>query len=105
VGELADARAGRRDLRDRLTDRMAEHGVDVWLSPAAVGPAPEGIDDTGDPVMNLPWTHAGMPSVSLPAGTTDAGLPLGLQCVGRAGADERLLAWATPMADVLADVE
>jgi Asp-tRNA(Asn)/Glu-tRNA(Gln) amidotransferase A subunit family amidase len=105
VGELADARAGRRELRDRLTDRMAEHGVDVWLSPAAVGPAPEGIDDTGDPVMNLPWTHAGMPSVSLPAGTTDAGLPLGLQCVGRAGADERLLAWATPTADVLADVE
>ena len=102
VADLADARASRATLRDDLAAVMAETGVDVWVSPAAPGPAPEGISDTGDPVMNLPWTHAGLPAVSLPGGRVD-GLPVGLQCVAAFGADERLLAWAEPMAEVLAD--
>ena len=80
---------------------MDNAGIDVWISPAAPGPAPEGIDDTGDPVMNLPWTHAGLPTVSLPAGTTDDGLPLGLQCATRFGADEDLLLWTGGIADAL----
>jgi Asp-tRNA(Asn)/Glu-tRNA(Gln) amidotransferase A subunit family amidase len=62
-----------------------------------------GIDSTGDPVMNLPWTHAGLPAVGVPAGRVD-GLPVGLQCVARFGADERLLAWAEDVADAVAGV-
>jgi Asp-tRNA(Asn)/Glu-tRNA(Gln) amidotransferase A subunit family amidase len=105
--EVARGRQGRHDLREALEARMDESGIDLWVSPAAPGPAPEGIDDTGDPVMNLPWTHAGLPVVSIPAGTTgdsddsDDGLPLGLQCAARAGADEDLLAWAEDVADAL----
>ena len=97
---LAAARASQRTLRERLTERMDETGVDAWVCPAAPGPALEGIDDTGDPVMNAPWTHAGMPALSLPAGTAD-GLPLGLQVVGRFGADERLLGYARELAAAL----
>ncbi|MEF8842475.1 MAG: amidase [Haloarculaceae archaeon] len=97
---LAAGRAGQRGLRERLGERMDEAGVDAWVCPAAPGPAPEGIEDTGDPVMNAPWTHAGVPAVSLPAGTAD-GLPLGLQIVGRYGADERLLARAERLAAAL----
>jgi Asp-tRNA(Asn)/Glu-tRNA(Gln) amidotransferase A subunit family amidase len=52
--------------------------------------------------MNLPWTHAGMPVVSLPAGTTD-GLPLGVQVAAPRGADERLLEWAQALEGVVAD--
>ena len=44
--------------------------------------------------MNLPWTHAGLPAISLPAGMDDARLPHGLQCVGRYMQDEKLLAVA-----------
>ena len=96
AGELADARAGRSALRRELEARMAEAEVDVLLSPSAPGPAPEGLGSTGDPVMNLPWTHSGLPTVTIPAGTLD-GLPLGVQCAGRFGFDEWLLRWVEPL--------
>lgn len=89
---LARGRASCTELRDELTERMTREGIDVWVSPAAPGPAPTGIDSTGDPAMNLPWTHAGLPAVSLPVGQVN-GLPFGLQCAARYGADEALLAW------------
>ncbi|WP_373189857.1 amidase [Halolamina sp.] len=100
VGDLVDARNGRLDLRVALTDAMDSLGVDVWAAPAAPGPAPEGIDDTGDPVMNLPWTHAGVPTVGLPAGAV-SGLPVGVQFAARFGDGERLLAWAEELEAVL----
>ncbi|HEX5503753.1 MAG TPA: amidase [Thermomicrobiales bacterium] len=99
--ELATARAGRAALRDALAAAMGAAGIDLWICPPATGPAPAGLDATGDPIMNLPWTHAGVPVVTLPAGHAENGLPLGLQCAARAGADERLLAWAGPLAAAL----
>ncbi|WP_254546903.1 amidase [Halomarina pelagica] len=102
VETLADARRGRVRLRTSLAETMSERGIDAWLTPGAPGPAPAGIDSTGDPVMNLPWTHAGLPAVAIPAGAVD-GLPVGVQCVAGFGADERLLAWAGPIANALAD--
>jgi Asp-tRNA(Asn)/Glu-tRNA(Gln) amidotransferase A subunit family amidase len=93
VHTIATARAGRSALRETITRAMDTKEIDLWVSPAAPGPAPEGIDDTGDPLMNLPWTYAGLPAVSVPAGRS-GGLPVGLQCVARSMDDERLLAWA-----------
>ena len=89
---IRDAGAGRRR---EVEQTMQAHGIDLWLCPAAVGPAPAGLDSTGDPVMNLPWTHLGLPALSLPAGRAANGLPLGLQVVGAWMADETLLAWAS----------
>jgi Asp-tRNA(Asn)/Glu-tRNA(Gln) amidotransferase A subunit family amidase len=93
AAEMEQDRAGRGKLRDELTASMDEHGIDLWLSPPALGPAPRGLASTGDPIMNLPWTHAGMPTLGLPAGVNAEGLPMGLQIAGRFGADEDLLAW------------
>ncbi len=91
--QLARDLDSREDLRRTLTVLMDAHGIDLWLSPPALGPAPRGLDSTGDPVMNIPWTHAGMPAVCLPAGRNAAGLPMGLQVSARWWADEDLLAW------------
>jgi Asp-tRNA(Asn)/Glu-tRNA(Gln) amidotransferase A subunit family amidase len=98
VGDLADARRFRTRLCERVEDRLNEHDIDVVVSPSAPGPAPEGIDDTGDPVMNAPWTTTGQPTVALPTGHVDE-LPVGVQVTARFGADERLLAWADGLAD------
>jgi Asp-tRNA(Asn)/Glu-tRNA(Gln) amidotransferase A subunit family amidase len=89
--ELAEARNGCLQLRQELTTLMAEHDLDLWLSPPALGAAPAGLDSTGDPVMNLPWTHAGLPTLTIPAGFNTAGLPLGLQLTGRWFEDEALM--------------
>ena len=92
--EWSEGRASTVTLRHDLEALMTRSGIDLWVCPAAPGPAPAGIQATGDPIMNLPWTHAGMPAVTLPAGRAANGLPLGLQLVARFGEDERLLAWA-----------
>ena len=75
---IADAEAGRASriaLRQRLHERMDRAGIDAWLAPSAVGPAPHGLGSTGEPAMNLPWTHAGMPVINLPVGDADGSPP------------------------------
>ena len=65
----------------------------------SLAPAPKGLESTGDCVMNLPWTQAGLPVISLPSELSKNGLPMGLQVIGRWMEDERLfdlaghLAW------------
>ena len=100
--EIEAGRAGQLQLRQGLTALMAEYGVDLWLAPAAVGPAPLTLDSTGDPIMNLPWTYAGLPVITLPAGLASNGLPLGLQIIAGWQEDEILLAWAGQIATGLA---
>jgi Asp-tRNA(Asn)/Glu-tRNA(Gln) amidotransferase A subunit family amidase len=98
--EIAAGRDSSRRTRAALASQMDEHGLDLWVSPAAMGEAPTGLHHTGDAFMNLVWTHAHMPALTLPAGSTKHRLPLGLQLCARAGDDERLLAWASGIAAV-----
>jgi Asp-tRNA(Asn)/Glu-tRNA(Gln) amidotransferase A subunit family amidase len=100
--ELAEARQGRTVLRGELEALMEQAHIDMWLSPATTGPAPEGLDSTGSPIMNLPWTYVGMPAITVPGGRAANGLPLGLQCVSATMADEYLLEWITPIMGILA---
>lgn len=93
--DLDKAYAGKDKLRNDLMKLMEENQINLWIAPSALGPAPKGLDSTGDPVMNLPWTQAGLPSVNIPSGTNKKGLPLGLQVVGGWNQDENLFAWSS----------
>jgi Asp-tRNA(Asn)/Glu-tRNA(Gln) amidotransferase A subunit family amidase len=96
----AAALASRADFARRLADASDHAGIDLWITPAATGPAPVSLATTGDPVMSMPWSLAGLPAVTIPAGLV-GGLPVGLQCVGAAGADEQLLSWAAAVGAAL----
>ena len=74
--------------------------VDVLLTPAAPGEAPE-LATTGDPIFNRAWSALGTPVVCVPAGTGPSGLPLGVQIVGMAQQDGRTLACAAWVEAVL----
>jgi len=87
---IAAARAYRLGARERLATTMDAQGIDILLTPSAPGPAPRGLESTGDPIMNLPWTHTGLPTLTIPTGTDAAGLPLALQLVGRWREEETL---------------
>ena len=52
---------------------------DVILSPTTTSVAPMDRTTTGDPALQIPWTSCGFPSITLPLGLTEAGLPTGFQ--------------------------
>lgn len=81
-----------RDFRHAFED------VDVLLTPTAPSEAFALGDRSGDPiamylndVFTVPASMAGLPAVSVPAGLSDAGLPLGLQLIGKAFDEVTLL--------------
>lgn len=56
-------------------------GYDCVVCPSTVDPAPEGLEWTGSPAFNAPWSLTGLPSVTVPCGLSKERLPLGLQLV------------------------
>ena len=87
--DIAAARAERDPLYDALQPVLINY--DAILTPAAPGPAPEGLASTGSPAFNALWTFLGMPCISLPL-LEVAGLPLGVQLVAARGDDASLAA-------------
>jgi aspartyl-tRNA(Asn)/glutamyl-tRNA(Gln) amidotransferase subunit A len=82
-----------QQIRTRLIDAMRAlfRDVDVLATPAAPGPAPRGLASTGSPVMNRPFSFLGFPSLTVPCGRTEAGLPLGLQLAAHPFAELTIL--------------
>lgn len=80
---------------------------DVLLSPTAPTPAFGIGENTSDPVkmyladvMTVPPSLAGLPALSVPAGTTPDGLPIGVQLIGAYRADALLMSLAHQMEEV-----
>lgn len=86
--------ARRRAKRGREATHALFDEVDILLTPSAPGVAPVGLPSTGDPRFNKLWTLMGTPTVNIPGFTDTAGLPLGIQAIGRFGRDRRLLSIA-----------
>jgi len=98
--ELRSKPEAAREWFDRRLD-----GVDMLLAPSAPYPAPrpEGEEvDVGDGQsvdvhtggtsrFTRPVNLAGLPAIAVPVGRSSAGLPIGVQVIGRHGADEALL--------------
>ncbi len=86
---LAEAIAHQEAFTEQL-DRML--GPErVFLTPAATSAAPRGLASTGDPALNAAFSYSGSPTVCVPCGLSDAGLPCGIQFIGSRGSEPRLL--------------
>jgi aspartyl-tRNA(Asn)/glutamyl-tRNA(Gln) amidotransferase subunit A len=74
-----------RDLIGLLKD------YDCLACPSTKDTAPLGLESTGSPAYNVPWSLSGFPSVTIPSGLSKEGMPLGLQLIGKPYDDMKLL--------------
>ena len=86
----SESLAGRGVFRKFVDRNQVDNQIDFWLSPASTSTAPRGMA-TGSPLMNLPWTYAGLPTLTVPGGLSEKNLPFGLQFAGSFNEDEKLL--------------
>jgi amidase len=123
IGRALDSGRYLQSLQElqKMTRQIADYfeGIDVLLTPTlGEPPAPLGTFDSPPdaPLLGLfraaayvpftpPFNVTGQPGISLPLHWNDAGLPIGVQFVGRFGDEETLLSLAgqlervTPWAD------
>ncbi|MFB6103747.1 MAG: amidase [Halobacteriaceae archaeon] len=100
----------RTDVYDGIQDILDDY--DLLASPVTTVPpfsndvlGPTEVDGVEvDPLsgwfLTFPYNMSGHPAVSVPAGLTDEGLPVGIQLAGRRFQDETLLAAAAALEDV-----
>ena len=90
------AQKARTLLINEFKELFAEY--DALLMPTAPTPAFKLGENTNDPIkmyladiMTVPASLAGLPAISVPAGSNDEGLPIGVQLVGNYRSDGSLL--------------
>lgn len=84
-----EARRATKRARQALADLLVD--TDALLTASAPGIAPKDLGTTGLPTFNRLWTLLGMPCVNVPGLNDSAGMPLGIQIVGRFGRDRLAL--------------
>jgi len=82
-----NAVAHRRKVRHQV-DALGT-GADGFITLTAAGPAPLGLETTGNRSFQIAWTLTATPSISLPLLSVDH-MPLGVQLMGFYDKDERL---------------
>jgi aspartyl-tRNA(Asn)/glutamyl-tRNA(Gln) amidotransferase subunit A len=75
--------------------------VDFLVGPVAPTPAFKIGENAHDPIkmyladiLSVPASMAGLPAISVPAGETSQGLPVGVQIIGKMKSDAKILALA-----------
>ncbi len=87
--------------RAAVIEALGSNGVLVMPTTPQVAFAHGGKPPTRQADFTSLASIAGLPSLSIPAGTSDEGLPVGVQLVGPAASESRLLALARQLEPVL----
>ena len=78
----------RRQFRQDMVQMVQQ--VDAVVTPATPAPAPN-RDTTGDPSFQQPWSSSGLPTITLPSGLSQDGMPLAVQLGGLPFEEGKLL--------------
>lgn len=92
--DYAAALRHHEQFRGEIDETMITEAGIVALTPATVTAAPAGLESTGDPKFNSPWSYAGLPTVTIPCGLATNGMPCGLQLIGPRNGEALLLSVA-----------
>jgi Asp-tRNA(Asn)/Glu-tRNA(Gln) amidotransferase A subunit family amidase len=110
LARLAEAeRMTLEQYRESLAERAQIRAIYAALAPecdavltlSATGPAPLGLESTGDPIFVVAGSCLGVPTISLPLLEVED-LPVGLQLLGFLDGDASLIGAATWVRDQLA---
>ena len=93
------------ERRLRFTADMKElaEQADVLLTPSTPTAPLADLTNTGDTRFQGPWTSCGLPTITLPTGLAESGLPMGIQLIAPPVEEARLLAiarWCEKVIDV-----
>ncbi|MEF8800036.1 MAG: amidase family protein [Halolamina sp.] len=90
--EYLDRLERRREIRVDTEARLVEHDLDALLyPPSTVPPVKIPAHQPFEELRCELAAHTGLPAITVPAGFTDDGLPVGLELLGRKFAEPRLL--------------
>ena len=90
--EYLQAQRLRREFRRDMIELAKQ--FDVLLTPTTPEIAPRDLNTTGDAAFQSPWTSSGLPTVTVPTGLSEAGLPLAIQLAALPFEEGKLLAAA-----------
>ncbi len=92
-----------RRLRFITDMQVLAEGADVLITPTTPTPSLADLTNTGNTTFQGPWTSCGLPTITIPTGLAESGLPMGLQIIAAPFREERLLAaarWCERVLDV-----
>lgn len=89
--EIKDTIESREEIRLEMKSFFELNDVDAIITPSTVELPPIGLNYTGNPIMSLPWTFAGLPIINIPIANYRENLPFGVQIVGKYFEDEVVL--------------
>lgn len=97
------SKALERRLRFTADMKLLAEQADVLLTPSTPTAPLADLTNTGDTRFQGPWTSCGLPTITLPIGLAESGLPLGIQLITSPFEEAKLLAtarWCEKIIDV-----
>ena len=96
-------RALERRLRFTADMKVLSEQADVLLTPSTPTAPLADLTNTGDTRFQGPWTSCGLPTITLPSGLAESGLPMGIQLIASPFEEARLLSvarWCEKLIDI-----